>query len=140
MEFREVGKKALRSCITIEKNIIIIENNIFEKYKEEELYKTVIYDVVTYIKKGTKLQEVLKIIKDGNTGWNHQEFNDVKFKQQEQDDFIINPFQVEEGVLKCPKCSQFRTFSYSKQTRSADEPMTTFANCMNCKYKWTYSG
>lgn len=141
MSYREVGKKALSSVMTIKKNIEIIEKNVFEKSQnDEDTYKSIIYEVLEYVTKGLKLQEILEEVKQNRMCWNHPMFNDVKFKQQEQDEFIVTPFQVEEGVLKCPKCSKCRTFSYSKQTRSADEPMTTFATCMLCKYKWTYSG
>jgi hypothetical protein len=58
----------------------------------------------------------------------------------EEDDFIENPFQVEEGVLECYKCGSKRTISYTKQTRSADEPASVIATCINCKNKWVYSG
>ena len=57
----------------------------------------------------------------------------------EQDNFIIKPFEIEEGVLQC-KCGSKRVYSYSKQSRSADEPMSTYAQCMSCKSKWVYSG
>jgi len=141
MSFRESGKKALASLITIEKNITIIEKQIFEQSNGvEDVYKNIIYEVLLYIKQGNKLPEIVKELKQSKVYWNHPALADVRIKQEEQDEFIVNPFQVEEGVLKCPKCSQSKTFSYSKQTRSADEPMTTFATCMNCKYKWTYSG
>lgn len=39
----------------------------------------------------------------------------------------------------CGKCRQ-RQVSYSQaQTRSADEPMTTFCECMNCGNRWKFS-
>lgn len=41
--------------------------------------------------------------------------------------------------LQCGKCGQ-RKVSYSQaQTRSADEPMTTFCECMNCGNRWKFS-
>ncbi|KAF1812446.1 transcription elongation factor S-II [Eremomyces bilateralis CBS 781.70] len=41
--------------------------------------------------------------------------------------------------LTCGKCSQ-KKVSYSQaQTRSADEPMTTFCECMNCGHRWKFS-
>ena len=141
MSFRTSGKLALSRVMKIEKNIEIIEKLIYEKcVNNENKYKNMVYEVVEYIKNGSKILDAMKELKEGRLLYNHPAFNEVKFKQQEQDEFIMNPFQVEEGVLKCPKCGQCRTFSYSKQTRSADEPMTTFATCMNCKHKWTYSG
>ena len=40
------------------------------------------------------------------------------------------------ATLQCAKCGQ-RKVSYSQaQTRSADEPMTTFALCENCGKRW----
>ncbi|XP_015176934.1 PREDICTED: DNA-directed RNA polymerase III subunit RPC10 [Polistes dominula] len=39
---------------------------------------------------------------------------------------------------RCPKCSHPRAFFMQIQTRSADEPMTTFYRCCNpkCCHKW----
>ena len=128
MEYRVLGKKALSSVIKIEKNINILEKNIFDSSNGSEThYKNMVREVMAYIKDGHKLTVIMKEIMDGNFVWDNPVFNEIKFTQKEQDDFIVTPFQVEEGVLKCPKCGQCRTFSYSKQTRGADEPMTTFA-------------
>jgi DNA-directed RNA polymerase subunit M/transcription elongation factor TFIIS len=41
-----------------------------------------------------------------------------------------------EGLLKCGKCKSLKTSYYQMQTRSADEPMTTFVTCKNCGHKW----
>lgn len=50
--------------------------------------------------------------------------------------------QVEKSIsasLTCGKCKQ-KKVSYSQaQTRSADEPMTTFCECMNCGNRWKFS-
>ena len=42
-----------------------------------------------------------------------------------------------EGILVCPKCKTKKTSYYQMQTRSADEPMTTFAQCL-CGHKWKF--
>lgn len=107
---------------------------------DKETQKNIIYDLLVDVRRGQSLEDALKLLKEKKVEWRHPGFDDILFKQHEQDEFIKNPFEVEEGVLQCPKCSKSRTFSYSKQTRSADEPMTTFATCMSCKHKWTYSG
>lgn len=140
MEYRKFCKLFLQKFITSEKNISIIEKAIFECANEEDEYNIVAHEVLFLLKEGFKQADILKTLKAKKVGWNNPEFNDVAFKQKEQDDFTISPFQVEEGVLKCPKCGGCKSFSYSKQTRSADEPMTTFATCVNCKHKWQYSG
>lgn len=41
-----------------------------------------------------------------------------------------------EGVFKCAKCKSKKTTYYQMQTRSADEPMTTFVTCLNCEKRW----
>jgi transcription elongation factor S-II len=41
-----------------------------------------------------------------------------------------------EGVFKCGKCRSKKTTYYQMQTRSADEPMTTFVTCTNCQNRW----
>ncbi|KAI9757989.1 MAG: hypothetical protein M4579_003225 [Chaenotheca gracillima] len=50
--------------------------------------------------------------------------------------------QAEKSVsasLTCPKCHE-RKVSYTQaQTRSADEPMTTFAECLVCGTRWRFS-
>ena len=40
------------------------------------------------------------------------------------------------GQFKCGKCKSVKTTYYQMQTRSADEPMTTFVTCMSCSNKW----
>lgn len=70
-------------------------------------------------------------------GWNHPVFDTWRRQQQEQDDYIKVPIEVEEGVLECIKCKSKRVFSTSVQTRAADEPMTTIAHCTKCGSQWT---
>jgi len=43
---------------------------------------------------------------------------------------------VEEGEFECKKCGSKKTTYYQMQTRSADEPMTTFVQCTQCPTKW----
>lgn len=38
--------------------------------------------------------------------------------------------------FKCRKCKQRECSYYQLQTRSADEPMTTFVTCLNCGNNW----
>lgn len=40
------------------------------------------------------------------------------------------------GAFKCSKCKSTKTSYYQMQTRSADEPMTTYVTCLNCDKKW----
>lgn len=42
------------------------------------------------------------------------------------------------GLFKCKKCKSYKTTYYQLQTRSADEPMTTFVTCINCEFRWKF--
>jgi transcription elongation factor S-II len=40
------------------------------------------------------------------------------------------------SMFKCGKCKKNNCTYYQMQTRSADEPMTTFVTCLNCSKRW----
>lgn len=42
------------------------------------------------------------------------------------------------GAFECKKCKSWKTTYYQMQTRSADEPMTTFCTCHNCDNRWKF--
>ncbi len=42
------------------------------------------------------------------------------------------------GMFKCAKCKSMKTTYYQMQTRSADEPLTTFVTCFNCNNRWKF--
>ena len=39
-------------------------------------------------------------------------------------------------MFRCKKCKSKRCTYYELQTRSADEPMTTFVTCLVCQKRW----
>ncbi|POR32728.1 DNA repair protein rad13, partial [Tolypocladium paradoxum] len=41
--------------------------------------------------------------------------------------------------LECSRCKKKKVSYTQAQTRSADEPMTTFCECMNCGHRWKFS-
>ena len=41
-------------------------------------------------------------------------------------------------LYECKKCKNRKCTLYQQQTRSADEPMTTFITCTVCKNKWKF--
>jgi len=43
---------------------------------------------------------------------------------------------AETDQFKCGRCNQRKCKYYQMQTRSADEPMTTFVTCTNCGNRW----
>jgi DNA-directed RNA polymerase subunit M/transcription elongation factor TFIIS len=51
---------------------------------------------------------------------------------------IKNPSEKPDGMIKCRKCKSMKTDYYQLQTRSADEPMTTYVTCHNCEHRWKF--
>ncbi len=91
-------------------------------------YKDLIFDII--------LQYVHKSDANLDTiGMNSELFDDVKHRINEQDNFLTNPVEVEEGVFQCV-CGCKKTFSYQKQTRSSDESITVFVTCSKCGRRW----
>jgi len=47
--------------------------------------------------------------------------------------------EAETDAFQCGRCKERKTRYRQAQTRSADEPMTTFVTCVNCGNKWKFS-
>ena len=39
-------------------------------------------------------------------------------------------------LVECPKCKHSEAEAWQEQTRSADEPSTSFFRCVKCGYTW----
>jgi DNA-directed RNA polymerase subunit M/transcription elongation factor TFIIS len=71
--------------------------------------------------------------------WRQAEFEEYRTKLEEEYYFQSNPIDFEEGVLDCFRCGSKKTISFQRQTRSADEGATTFAQCVECKHRWRHN-
>ncbi|KAF9005195.1 transcription elongation factor [Cyathus striatus] len=47
--------------------------------------------------------------------------------------------EAETDAFQCSRCKQRKCHYRQAQTRSADEPMTTFVTCTNCGNRWKFS-
>ena len=105
-----------------------------------DLYTHLMYQIIGDLLQNIEPSVIITYLQSNHILWNHSMFKTITSILNEQDDFIMNPFEVEEGVTECKKCGSKRVFTYSKQCRSSDEPMSTFAECVKCGAKWKYSG
>lgn len=143
--FRINGKNALRTVLKQEKNIDTIEKYIYQlsskdKINIEENYNSNLYQIIGDIIDELKLKTILENIKNNKIGWEHHSFDEMNICIAEQNDFIKNPFEVEEGVFQCKQCGSKRVYSYAKQDRSCDEGTSVYAQCVACKAKWRERG
>lgn len=60
---------------------------------------------------------------------------EIKIKAMKKD-LAKGELENMKGMFTCGKCKSQKTTYYQLQTRSADEPMTTFVTCLNCNKRW----
>ncbi|KAL8426506.1 hypothetical protein ACSSS7_008097 [Eimeria intestinalis] len=51
---------------------------------------------------------------------------------------MITSGEANEGQFPCFKCRTNKTVYFQMQTRSSDEPMTTFVTCLECGNRWKF--
>tara|TARA_Y100000992_G_scaffold130682_1_gene86153 strand:- start:253 stop:543 length:291 start_codon:yes stop_codon:yes gene_type:complete len=91
-----------------------------------------------------RLQLIEKSLKPSELAYmTHQEMNIDKWSKliQEKKERDKNKFDTPKAMtsdFKCYKCKKNQCSYYQLQTRSADEPMTTFVTCLNCGARWKF--
>ena len=146
--------------------IVEIENKIFESFKGESPYINRVLEILHNLKdeKNDEFRENIINVTKLNTSNTNSIINGTikpeqlckmssidmlsKKKQEEiekekerkvdevRTDWLEKHGQITEGVYKCKKCGGKRTIQHEQQTRSADEPMTLFITCVDCKNTW----
>jgi len=72
----------------------------------------------------------------------HHELQPLKWEKQLERKTKRNNNMFEDNMssatdaFTCRKCKQSKCSYYQLQTRSADEPMTTFITCIPCGHRW----
>lgn len=61
-----------------------------------------------------------------------------EMKEACQSDWDLRNVKRSAGQFPCNKCKSSDTSYFQMQTRSADEPMTTFVSCQNCGHRWKF--
>lgn len=150
MNTNTIVVEAFKTVLDKEKNIAILIKKLQstdskkpDKEHDKEYTRAVyqiIGDILTNGSDIKSLKEISIRLKNKRIGWDHPVYDKIREKIEEYDDYLVNPFDVAEGIAECRKCGSKKTFSNQKQTRSSDEPMTTFTKCANCGDEWTYSG
>lgn len=141
-DYRNLGKQVLGTVFKKPSNIDVIEKYIFHGTKNINDYNNLLYECMSYFnmnRDASSIRLILKDISRNRVLWSNTTYEPYLIKKQEEDQFNSQPFEIEEGVMECGKCGSKRTISFQKQTRSADEGATTFAQCVDCGNKWKHN-
>lgn len=112
-----------------------------------KLYSTIARKVVANLTYTPNAKKVIENINDGIFSpeniakMTHQELYPEFWKEQKDKVMSKLPTKEEQehdGFFKCGKCKTKKTTYTQAQTRSADEPMTTFVTCLNCNHRWKF--
>lgn len=66
-----------------------------------------------------------------------KEYDDEVLKRSILDS-TVQRLQAETDMFFCTRCRQKKCVYRQLQTRSADEPMTTYVHCVTCGNKWKF--
>ena len=119
-------------------------DDLCERFNIDEEFRTKIPDDIT----PTELYEVAVLLQERGDedalialtnkqlAYDGSAYSKVRAAQQEEDDFIGKPPEVEEGVLECFQCGSKKTVSYTLQVAAGDESTSVWAACVKCGNKW----
>lgn len=80
--------------------------------------------------------DFIKMSSDELKSQEHKERDKAFEKENMNDAQVPQPEKSVSTALTCGKCHQKKVSYTQAQTRSADEPMTTFCECLNCGHHW----
>lgn len=144
---RKIEKSIYNYCINLSKGKNIKrkwENNIFKNLYLSKIRS--IYSNITecYIQNKNFKKRILNneididnIAKLSSYDIFPENWKDLIDKKMERDKlkYELKP-EAMTDVFKCRKCNSRSCSYYEVQTRSADEPMTQFINCLDCGNRW----
>ena len=160
-KFREEIRKRFATLFNNDKHALNLEKGIHNWSLKEATNRKVVkkwdnpHFVCIYLNHlksiFTNLKKNNELINNVNNGaikphtiafMTHQEFCPEKWEPlikakiiRDKNKFEVN-IEAATDTFKCRKCRSTKTTYYQMQTRSADEPMTTFVTCIDCGQRW----
>jgi transcription elongation factor S-II len=123
------------------------KSNIVKKWSNQ-YFITIYIDRLRSVYLNLKKPDVSSAVLSGNIKpqdlafMTHQEMCPDKWKQLIEDKKVRDKQKYEPTIeastdnFTCNKCKSKKCTYYQLQTRSADEPMTTFVTCLECGKRW----
>lgn len=135
-EFQELAEVILSCFIKKPSNRQQMTRALWSHAKKDETVAPyLMYEVFSEFMTVARVEAVFDHLKNRSLGWDHPVFRKYQEQQEEYDRFLVEPPEVEEGVIQC-RCGSRKTFSFSKQTRRADESATVFVRCAECNHSF----
>lgn len=158
--FRKNIREKLKEVLESEKKSINLEKGIYNyalkeannrkvvKKWDNPFYTQIYLDRLRSIYFNLKMPALLQSVKDGTITvktlafMTHQEMQPEKWEpliqakiKQDKSKYDTQQ-EAMTDTFKCRKCHSNKCSYYQMQTRSADEPMTTFVTCIECANRW----
>ena len=157
--FRINIKNKLLEKVKTEKNAVNLEKGIFNwtirectnrkvvKKWENQYFVQIYLDKLKSVYFNLNEQILTKLFKNEITSQDiafmtHQELdyerweNLIQAKNKRTENKCETNIVASTDTFKCRKCHSKECTYYQMQTRSADEPMTTFVTCIKCDNRW----
>jgi transcription elongation factor S-II len=157
--FRKNIKNKLLEKVKTEKNAVNLEKGIFNwtikectnrkvvKKWENQYFIQIYLDKLKSVYFNLNEQILTKLFNNEITSQDiafmtHQELDYerweklIKAKNKRTENKCETNIVASTDTFKCRKCHSKECTYYQMQTRSADEPMTTFVTCIKCDNRW----
>ncbi|KAG0580753.1 hypothetical protein KC19_4G196700 [Ceratodon purpureus] len=152
--WKEAGEDDLDKLKSIDvvQVAVAVENALFAKLglskgKEKAKYRSIMFNIKDEKNPDFRRRVLLGRIKpEAICTMSSDEMASDQRKKETESIKAKAMFECERGMqatastdqFKCAKCGQRKTTYFQMQTRSADEPMTTFVSCLNCSARWKF--
>ena len=129
---------------------IAIEKHLFQEFCEVgTLYRTKFRSKYLNLKEKTNPRLRVSLL-EGTISpkeFIQMSVSDMASEERKRADDVINRYNLQKSqaardtaaetdMFQCGRCKQRKCKYFQMQTRSADEPMTTYVTCMNCGNRW----
>ena len=148
--YNGLAYRATESVDEVLLKAVEVEHAVFTKFKSSESngYRTKLRSLFANLKRkdnmqlgrqirsGTIVPEILVTMTEQELAPEQKAKDDLLARENMMKAQVPMAEKSISTALRCGKCGQ-KKVSYSQaQTRSADEPMTTFCECLNCGNRW----
>lgn len=95
-------------------------------------------NIISLIQQGRDNPEYLNLISSNIDEIDKHIFDKDRTQDEVHREALRGKLAVVESTVKCPKCKNKKVIVYQLQTRSADEPMTSYYKCTvpSCGNSW----